>query len=1282
MVNISQITPTLIDNQVEYNSQDENLISSFEIDTKLDSTGYIEYSIYDLNNNLLNINSNYNSYTILDDGQSSLSSDINKINIDPQTDLEGIGYSQGKYNVYYNILSKKIGSNLETLYISEISSDRTEIRLESNNLENTSLREQTQTFFLEREYSEYFLDFYINFGNNNLIIANNIVLSETDPLNPTILVKLYKPLPDNYDVKSELWVVTLIDNPLAYNIEFIEEPIIIEDSLPLQGPNFNLELKDQVNNSTLNLSHSDIVKTSLSSSTNQINSLLNKKEISVNIDYSNFSNFIHLSSAKTRLENFTYKVNLLEQHSASISTIESSITGPTSASSVAVGSTTIFKNKINDIITNFDHYEYILYYESSSYAWPKTTSSPPYLLTKVASSEAVSWLGSADETSTDFGGIALSASRFDDENKDNLTFSIPSYLKDNPDNRQYELFIDMVAQHYDNIWIYIKDVTEKFNSDNRLDYGVSKDLVADAIKDFGVKLYQNNFSNDDLFTAFLGLTPEGSLFPFPNIVTPFLTQYGFGVYGIDPYGGSSPSTLPTVPTGFEYIDTLISASNDPIPQNDVNKSLYKRLYHNLPYLLKAKGTIPGLRALITSYGIPDTILKISEFGGKDKVNSNDWDLYSNNFNYAFNNNGNNFISSSFILNNSWTGEILNTNLTSSNPSTVEFRFKSNETIPSNVSQSIFSIYSASILQSDLVLEYTGSGLTSASYSGAIIDPNYQYATLKWIPDVIAGNSASISLPFFNKDWWSVMITSGSTNGFELTSANKLYNGDTGTSIGFISSSFIATGSWSQTTDAFFTTSSSQTAFSGSLQEIRYYNTILNKDSFKDYVMNPLSIEGNTVNSSPNELAFRASLGSELDITSTTSTHPKIIGSFSSLTSSFSGSSNSNFNFKSTPTYKANTEYFFQDQPAVGIKNRITDKIRIEDNVLPTGNTLSAFQSLQQTPTVSSSYTPNVNYLEVAFSPQNEINDDINNQLGYFSIGDYIGDPSFRTNSNTSYPDLNLLRDEYFKKYTKSYNLFDFIRLIKYFDNSLFKMIKDFVPARTSLASGIVIKQHLLERNRYKSPSVSTNSIIAKYGQSGSIHWNQPLTFQNIAVSGTVKPQWNGFKEGRISNASGGPGGSFSIFNSINTTPYGPDGTGPKNRFNITQSWDETYPTLSGSALYVQDTQDEFYDGEFTGSKITVTTQNLNPGCDPFKKVNPKGLDYTGIRIYSQSSSSPIYNDFNHYINADNLPTNGYISIWYHQDTDAQGELIGPKYNQSSLTTKIYKSATPSTRKKK
>ena len=56
----------------------------------------------------------------------------------------------------------------------------------------------------------------------------------------------------------------------------------------------------------------------------------------------------------------------------------------------------------------------------------------------------------------------------------------------------------MIGQHFDNIWIYTKDITNKFSADNRLDYGISKDLVADAIRDFGVKLYANNFSIDDL----------------------------------------------------------------------------------------------------------------------------------------------------------------------------------------------------------------------------------------------------------------------------------------------------------------------------------------------------------------------------------------------------------------------------------------------------------------------------------------------------------------------------------------------------------------------------------------------------------------------------------------------------------------------------------------------------------------------------------------------------------------------------------------------------------------
>jgi hypothetical protein len=243
-------------------------------------------------------------------------------------------------------------------------------------------------------------------------------------------------------------------------------------------------------------------------------------------------------------------------------------------------------------------------------------------------------------------------------------------------------------------------------------------------------------------------------------------------------------------------------------------------------------------------------------------------------------------------------------------------------------------------------------------------------------------------------------------------------------------------------------------------------------------MNPHSIEGINYSSSADNLIFRAPLGSDLN-TSTgtlTSIHPKITGSLSYITNSFVSDSNyviGQYSIPTAPTdliFVPQTEYYYYDQPAVGIKNRVSEKIRVAEEVLPTGDTLSAYRSIQQIYPQSESYTRDVNYVEVAFSPQNEINDDINSSMGYFNIGDYIGDPAQFAQSGSSYLPLDKLRDTYFEKYYANYNWTDYIRLIRYFDNSLFKMIKDFIPARTSLASGVVIKQHLLERNRVSTTS--------------------------------------------------------------------------------------------------------------------------------------------------------------------------------------------------------------------
>jgi hypothetical protein len=1303
---IVQILPQSFTSQ-DYKTQDVSLLSSFNVGTSLSTGSYIESFIYDNNKNILSSEYNFNQYTVLNNGQSAGNDNaISSIQLDPELILTDNGYSQGIYNLYLNFFNYQIGSNLQQLYITEISSDRTEIRLDSTSLTNADIVEQANNLIQQRESSSYFLDFYLNFGENQLAIANNIQLDNQDPNNPTILIKLYEALPAQFNLNSTLWIVTQLETPIAYQVTFEPTPIVITDTIPVRGPNFNLDLKDQVNNSTVSLDYTSLTSTTLTSSFNQLSSLLEEKEIDINIDYTDFNNFTHFSSVQARLENFYYKMSLLEDYSSSISLINTQITGSTSSSLVVSDSIIIYESQINNIITNFDGYEYYLYYTSGSYAWPKTTTQPPYALAKTGSNAVLTWFGSSDENNAYYGGISLSASIFDNLNQNNLYYSIPEYLREDPANEPYQIFVEMVGQFYDNIWIYYKDVTEKYNADNRLENGISKDIVADAIRDFGIKLYQNNFSNDDLYTAFLGLTPGGALFPFPNIT----------------------GSLPT-PSGFEYVNTLISASNDYMPLDDVNKSLYKRIYHNLPYLLKAKGTLPALRTLITSYGIPDTVLRITEYGGKDKVNSNDWDYWQDTFNYAYFNTGSNQINTNWVLNSNW-------NSPNNVPSTLEFRFKvpSLSTISGSASVGLWKTNTNSRIQ----LRYTGSGLTTGSYSGSIVDPYYQYTHLDFFPD-LSGNpslSASIYLPFSNEEWWSVMATRNGTN-FTLYAGNNVYEGgENGTQLGFYatSSTTVSSTAWTSATGSQFMPQGTEMY----LQEIRYYNTVLSESIFKDYIMNPYSSEGNSLNSSPNQLAFRLSMGGEL-YTGSRSIHPKITGSWIA-TSSFATDSTASFTI--TPTFIPNTEYFFYDQPIIGIKNAISDKIRLEDNTLPAGDTLSAIRALAQQPSVSSSYTPNTNLLEVAFSPQDEINDDIMSQIGHFNIGEYIGDPRLRSSSATSYPDLDNLRNAYFEKYTKNYDLNDFMRLIKFFDNSLFKMIKDFIPARTSLASGIVIKQHLLERNKYPQPQVE---------------------WEDLDISGTLKPTWNDYQPGTVEHFDGGAGGTMNIFNdpsfnyppsiildileqdlyltsetlSISSSatltivgnffnetgdnpteceiayipPTGPNQslfysnipistteyfnitipvqvggqllfTGfssldgvfltttvtsyptPTNIYNLNQSWYESIPTISGSVIVLHNAQDEFYDGEFSGSTLVVTTQSL---AQPYPLENIASY-YKQVHYYGTSSVDDANMEGN-FLNNVTSPQNGEI-LFYNEPVN----LFGGTLNYNLFLTKYLKIA--------
>jgi len=1206
-ITILQLDPTTFEVQ-DYKTSDVELIAVSDLDTEFSSsTDYIEFYIYDENQTKI-----YPSSTI---PLTSFNVKQGDVLLNPQLDLENLGYDIGIYSIVYNFYRKRLSSNInETYFISEVSSDRTEIRLDSNTITNTSIVSSTNEFIGYRDNTPYFADFYLNFGDNKIVIANNISLDNNNTEDPTVLIKLYEPLPEEFDLKSQLWVVEILSTPQAYQVDFPFTPTIEDDFEFIAGPNFNLNVKQETGNSSQLFSYSELLNSNVTSSVNQIKNLLNTKEININVNYEDFNDFTHFSSVLTRLENFYYKVGLIENYSNQLNTISSNITSATTSSVSYISSVGLLNSNIDTLIQNFDGFEYFMYFNSgSSYSYPKSNSTPPFILYPTENLEVLTWLGSADESNVNYGGLALSASLFDEENPDRLYNSIPEYLKEDSENIKYELFIDMVAQHYDNIWLYTKDITNKFNADNRLDYGISKDLIADAIKDFGVKLYSNNFNNDDLYSAFLGITPSGSLFPFPEIT----------------------SSLPT-PSGYEYVDTQISASNDIVPLSDVNKRIYKRIYHNLPYLLKTKGTVAGLRALITSYGIPDTILRVNEFGGKDRNESQDWDLKQNVFNYAFNTGetSDNFLSSSLLS---------NVNFGGGTPQTIQLRFKTPGIPPAinNVASTDIR-YSQSLWSTDdggnLILEYTGSGLVSSSYSGSSIDQYDTWGTLKWIPAYASDPtiSSSIYFPAFNQDWWSVQVTMGDTNtNSTLYVANEI-NGR----VGFNMSDYISgydSSHYSQSTVGFLNKdtnvilgSNVYQPFSGSFQELRYFNAAIPQNTFHDFVLNPYSIEGTTTNSTPNELFFRADLGTELNTESRTSIHPKVTGSLSQITQSFS--SNSSF-YINNAEWVSNIENTYQDQVPVGIKNRVTDKIALIGNDIaesPSGSNgdikvLSPFQSVQQESFVSSSYTPDVNYLEVAFSPQDQINDDINAQLGYFNIGDYIGDPRHISSNERSYPALDTLRNAYFEKYINSYNVVDFIRLIKFFDNSLFKMIKDFTPARTSLSSGVVVKQHILERNKQRPAQVS---------------WS------NETYSGSIKPQSRNYSTGSgdvgqyeanggssIYKFTGGTGGSLERYNGLQTSPSA-SAYGLNNQFNLTQSYSETIEgsisnTINNSGEFVGygnveiHDQRELYNGEFSGSSLIVTDQILNPGCGPYLKVTDNSISFNPI-VFSLTSGDGTY----------------------------------------------------------
>ena len=427
--------------------------------------------------------------------------------LDPHTDVRNMGWAGGKFRIQYNFVRNLIGNaqDKQGLYISEISPSRKEIRCSTISTDRDFLNDIKAFGNQKPIISECLQDILLNFGDNKIYTGLNWVIDGERGL----VIKLMEPLPITMKVKDRFWISVEISAPVQYRIQLLGEVARALGDQML-GPNFELDLKADIKPTDFE-SWDTVLGTNKTNKQNLMNKFISGSDPQalLNIDYREYKNFIHFSSAKERLENFKFKLKLMEAYSSSLATLGAISVGNTNTFTVA--NVQEYERKIEDVKNGFDGYENYLYFKSSSYvsestgvyqsaAWPKTNNFEPFKNATVGSAAGTAWFVSQSNVALDYDTVV---------NDHNLERTIPFHIREDEDNSNYLLFTNMVGHHFDGIFNYLQSTLQINDRDNPLYEGLSKDLVYNVLASFGWESYQG-FHFQDLWEYSLGVDAQGN----------------------------------------------------------------------------------------------------------------------------------------------------------------------------------------------------------------------------------------------------------------------------------------------------------------------------------------------------------------------------------------------------------------------------------------------------------------------------------------------------------------------------------------------------------------------------------------------------------------------------------------------------------------------------------------------------------------------------------------------------------------------------------------------------
>jgi hypothetical protein len=378
----------------------------------------------------------------------------------------------------------------------------------------------------------------------------------------TLVLKMYEPLPEAIQPNDLLWISKIQSLTTIEEVKMVED--VVSYCTPLK-PNFELEKISGVDykgndditsdNEELNTSITNKLKSQNSLSLLKLNLGYTRDitevgddnyDLVIGTEYA-WDNFVRYSSARERVTGFYFKIKKIEAFQNKIDAISVS---PTAVNSVSVSlEIEKLKSSINEIIQSFDGFEWFLYGESNSFAYPKDSFGN---LKETTHSDTIDWYQSA----------LVSADEFDRNNPSRLTNNVPTFIKTDY-NKDHLLFFDMIGHHFDILHSYIKSLTKTKKIEHVHRDGIFDDLLKSMLESLGWDTNVNTNSDD-------------------------LWQYLFG------------------------LDTTDSTESKTTGKDKLNQ-IWRRLLNNLPYIYKTKGTRRGVQALLSIYGIPSSILSIMEY---------------------------------------------------------------------------------------------------------------------------------------------------------------------------------------------------------------------------------------------------------------------------------------------------------------------------------------------------------------------------------------------------------------------------------------------------------------------------------------------------------------------------------------------------------------------------------------------------------------------------------------------------------------------------------------------